>query len=535
MGALVFLVLNALVSIVLIFLSFAIDNEKNNRSDAVNPLVNSIIFLASIFGMMAITLGLCFWAPRPIFMFFGRITFMLMGWYSVGNCAYMLTYPNIEKKQSVRIIQWILNLIATWMMFKRGGLNSISIDYNSNFIISSGLVFSGTFGRRLSLTWFSMYMEVYIFVIPFVTTLMVLVRAENTRSKLERQNLHLLSMGILTSWILFRFIEFAATYQPMMRSFQLIGFLPCLLLFMNVQEKKEIWDSRRIIRFVFRFLIIYMLPALLDGIVYTILWKLFSHNAVIFYPIFLVVNIVLVIAWVILGRSVTKSEFMRDSRYAKDFENELTSINFQDDPKDIIEHFIDTFKRFVDVESVRIVVDSGNGYLESIFTEENEKLTMPVSNEAFDYLLNQKRLIVFKEKAATEYAFAAIRVPLKQIFEETKSDAFIILNEGRHIVSIIFLGKKRSDNIFNDYDFEVFSRLYSNFFVLGYYMKNILNEAVVGTVNREIRMSSQIITSIQENMDLIKTSKVDCGYRMVPAHNIGGEFVDLIRLTDQRH
>ena len=62
-----------------------------------------------------------------------------------------------------------------------------------------------------------------------------------------------------------------------------------------------------------------------------------------------------------------------------------------------------------------------------------------------------------------------------------------------------------------------------------------MNEAVVGTVNREIRMSGQIITSIQENMDLIKSKKIDAGYLMVPAHNIGGEFVDMIRLTDTRH
>ena len=36
-------------------------------------------------------------------------------------------------------------------------------------------------------------------------------------------------------------------------------------------------------------------------------------------------------------------------------------------------------------------------------------------------------------------------------------------------------------------------------------------------------------------MDFIKNPKVDVGYLMVPAHNIGGEFIDFIRLTDERH
>ena len=66
-------------------------------------------------------------------------------------------------------------------------------------------------------------------------------------------------------------------------------------------------------------------------------------------------------------------------------------------------------------------------------------------------------------------------------------------------------------------------------------MRNISNKDVLGVVNREIKMSSQIITSIQENIDHVKTPKVDIGYMMVPAHNIGGEFIDMIRLTEKRH
>ena len=67
------------------------------------------------------------------------------------------------------------------------------------------------------------------------------------------------------------------------------------------------------------------------------------------------------------------------------------------------------------------------------------------------------------------------------------------------------------------------------------YIKNIANESVVGTVNREIQMSGQIIQSIQENMDFIKNPKADVGYISIAAHNLGGEYVDFIRLTDDRH
>ncbi|MBQ5847742.1 MAG: serine/threonine-protein phosphatase, partial [Treponema sp.] len=110
-----------------------------------------------------------------------------------------------------------------------------------------------------------------------------------------------------------------------------------------------------------------------------------------------------------------------------------------------------------------------------------------------------------------------------------------ILNEGRNIVGLITMGKKISGDHLKEYDYNVFTKYYSYFFVFGYYMRNISNKEVISTVNREIKMSSQIITSIQENIDHVKNEKSDIGYLMVPAHNIGGEFIDMIRLTDTRH
>ena len=109
-----------------------------------------------------------------------------------------------------------------------------------------------------------------------------------------------------------------------------------------------------------------------------------------------------------------------------------------------------------------------------------------------------------KEYAERNTTVSGIWASLLELLDKTNSDAFILLNEGRQILGLILLGKKASGNVYSEYDYTTFNKFYSNLFVIGYYVKNIMNEAVVGTVNREIRMSGQIITSIQENMDLIK-------------------------------
>lgn len=162
-------------------------------------------------------------------------------------------------------------------------------------------------------------------------------------------------------------------------------------------------------------------------------------------------------------------------------------------------------------------------------------MSVPLGNPAFDVLMNINKSVVIYSEVEKEHVIASVKQELYDLFAVTKSDAFFILNEGHNILGIITLGVKVSGDHYKEYDYNVFTKLYSYFFVFGYYMRNISNKDIIGTVNREIRMSSQIITSIQENIDHLNNPKIDTGYLMVPAHNIGGEFIDFIRLTATRH
>lgn len=534
MENLIFLILNAIFCVALIILSFFVDGK--NKSNNVNPLVNLILFYAALFGMMALTLGFCFWAPAQLSKLAGRLTFMLIGWYSVATCKYIILFPNEGKKRLVlNILQWFFNLLALYIMFKPNGLNNITVTRDNTFQIASGLIFSGKLGRQFPATWFPVYMIFYIAVLPIFSTLILFVRAENTKNQLERQRLYLVAFGVFCSLLLFAFMAYSSRYQTMLTSLVSLGFLMEGLFFIQAAAKDEIWDKRMVIKAGLKFLLNYLLPACLGGLAFALLWPIFSFSPLVFIILFTLAVFLIIALWGIGARVIGKREILRDKRYAADFEKEITGLNFDDEPADVAQKVENIFKKYVDSSTVKILVDAGNGYLEQIFTEATDKLTLPIDDPAFDSLFNLKRQIIFRQFVEEDYSISAVRPALKRILEVSASEAFIILTEGRHIISIIFLGVKNSGNVYNAYDYSVFNKHYSNLFVVGYYMKNILNEAVVGTVNREIRMSGQIITSIQENMDIINNPKIDLGYRMVPAHNIGGEFVDLIRLTATRH
>ena len=96
---------------------------------------------------------------------------------------------------------------------------------------------------------------------------------------------------------------------------------------------------------------------------------------------------------------------------------------------------------------------------------------------------------------------------------------------------MILLEQKHLGNEYNSYDHATLEKLYPYIFVAGYYINSIANEKIIDVIKREIRMSDQVIQSIQQNMDLIKNPSIDIGYVMRPARSIGGEFIDFLRFN----
>ena len=531
----IFIILNAAIGAALIGFSFSVDSVRKNSYEG-NTLTNLTLFLAAMFIINAVSLiSIQFGAPRPLCKLLTRITYTLLAWYSVSYCDFILTF-NVEKKpRFLAVFRWILNIAALIaVFFVSGFISGVSMSKFS-YTIASKTVFDKALFGMFPMTLFSFYCVFFIVIIPFFCSLMVLVRAENTKSRLLHQNLLMLCLAVFSSWLCYGVFIVAKLYQPLIGTLILATMLPSLLLASRISTNSEVWGKSLALRTFIRCLVIYFVPALVEGLIFLGLHELLG-NSVIFYILFVILTGGVVTGWVFTGRYFTKLDIMRDSRYGDAFEESITSIDFTDEPENINKALVSTFKKYVDTTSYRMVIDAGTGFLESIFDNEgDEKIAIPADNKAFDVLLNLKHPVVFRKFAEKDYSIQSVRAEVLELLDSTKSDAFIMLNEGRRIVGIIFLGPKSSGNVFTPYDYSVFTKLYSNFFVVGYYMKNIMNESVVGTVNREIRMSSQIITSIQENMDYITNPKIDCGYRMVPAHNIGGEFIDLIRLNDHRH
>lgn len=528
---------NFIAFIVALALSFTIDKKSTTAKENAK-IVNFLLFSCLLYFLMAVTIALNLWGPPQLALFIGKITFMFMAWECVNASAYIITFPQDPKKKAktmAKLFKYILYGGAFYLVFvAKGAFTQMSIR-NDVFSITSRPIFRGPLGRQIPVSWLNLLYIIYLFVIPFFAMIMALVKTENTKDRLLKQKRLITAISVIATWLSFLYVQTVKATQPMVLSLIMLCILPQIFLIYVGNVVEEIWNFGAVIRSFLRFGLRYLIPALIVGASFAILWPSMGENLVLFCAIFIPIVSVMMIFWYYTERLIRNKDFLRDNNYASKFEAEITAIDFNEDPTAVIERVFATFKKTMTTSSMKILVSSGNENYRSVYNSEGDPVEVRIDPAMFDILLSARRQVIFREWAAKTSSVIAVRPQIMKLLNETNSEAFIVLNEGRQVISIIMLGKKSNMNLYSEYDMQILNKFYSNLFVIGYYVKNIMNEAIIGTVNREIRMSDQIITSIQENMDKIKHDKADVGYLMVPAHNIGGEFVDMIRLNDQRY
>ncbi|MBR1614199.1 MAG: hypothetical protein IJ673_01835, partial [Treponema sp.] len=112
-------------------------------------------------------------------------------------------------------------------------------------------------------------------------------------------------------------------------------------------------------------------------------------------------------------------------------------MDYSDDPKDVVKKMHDIFTQNIGMASFRVLIDQGNGELCSVYDQEGDKrIKINEKDRVFDVLLNMDSQIVLKSSVETGYHFMSIKTELLDFFKRTRSDAIILLNEGRHLLGV---------------------------------------------------------------------------------------------------
>ncbi len=526
-----YIILNFALAAFLIWLTVYIDRASKIRIDYNDPLIINVLIAAIISVVYSILI--CNFLPEAFFLLLARILFILEACFLVNISFCFIYYASVKGSPVATILKIILYVFSFYIAFFKFDAVGMTVQYG--VVIRSSYIFGGETGLVFPWTWVTVYVALYRFILPGFCCLVMLLRNEYAASRLQKHRGYLDALALFVMWGMLFFISTASHHNQAISLLYHFAYVFMILVMIAASSEKTAPSGIDTMMFVFRAFLTYMIPALVVGLLYAYFFNLYTN-----YP-FLFAFVLAAGTFIMLFYIRKVSDYLINTRrlhsadYEHAFERDLASIDYNGEMDEITNNMFNIFKKNVECSSMSVFINNGEGKLDTAYSSKNEMLSVPANNPVFDELLNIGKTVVVYSEIDNEHDLAEIKDKLAELFKVTKSDALFILNEGRNILGFIVLGIKTSGDHYKDYDISVFTKLYSYFFVFGYYMRNISNKDIIGTVNREIRMSSQIITSIQENMDPVKNPKIDVGYIMVPAHNIGGEFIDLIRLNDRTH
>lgn len=433
--------------------------------------------------------------------------------------------PHFEKKKINKftvfsIIVHVLGVISSFLF-----VYDFTWDKLYGFRFDSYMVGKMPFIRLYSL--------IFLALSPFMAIIISIVKFVTEKSRIHKQQIFLytsllfmtLTINILVSYLL-NIFSWVFVMTP-------VGYILFIFLVTSVANSTIVYDRRQIgfalIRFLVFGLLFAVISACLSIIALTEIKNLQTQITVLVFITFMVLMI----------RSIVSEKLrwlLGDKReYAEEIEKKLQKIDYSEGREKVIKAFSEIVSANIKTEGVDILVSDEKNILYPILSSSKNKQTFLTNTAVFDFVIEQNISVAVKSQVLTDAVFQDIRSELVSIMNRTSSEVMIFVREGQKIIGLLGFQQKRKGEAFTAYDIEVLTNLYSYFFLIIYYLKNIAKQDIVLTVDREIEMSDQIIESIQKNMDIIQDKIIDIDSVSYSAHRLGGDFIDFIKLSENRY
>lgn len=520
----IFFLINLLFFVAVVAFSLYIDSDGENAlSRSFVNLVLSVCIVA--FSILCILIAAHF-DNVPFINLLGRLMIFALAFVMVMLLTFCLQFPSVKSSKVLSVLRIVLLVPTIFFVIK---IKRINFAIDTGFKIDSSFVSEG-------LTWYDLFRMIYLYGFSCLSALSLLFCLKKNVSAIYKQQAVLNFFGVLIGVLLYVLMTKASQYIPAYSSLVSVCLIvPIVIMYLSSCMTIP-FDVQTVLRSIVQWVLTYGFTAFLVGLLYVILLPMRQNSFGFFIGVFAGGTVALVFLEKSISKKLKEKKFSNENDYKSELENQFIAFDYNQEPEELIQKFVYLMETYTETSHVEIMLDNDAGFLTSAYNSRDKKSPNVQSSGALiDFLAGAKRTVIFKHQATTVHDFAAFKEPLAKLFEQLNAEAFIVLRESHHLFGIIALGPRRRGNDFSDYDYKVFTNLYSYFFLFGFYMKNIANQALVGTVDREIQFSSQIVRSIQENVDVIKNPNVDVGYLSRSARSLGGDFIDFIRLTDKRY
>ncbi|MCQ2580149.1 MAG: serine/threonine-protein phosphatase [Treponemataceae bacterium] len=520
----IFLLLNVLLGVGIIFFSMSVDfDEREEKSRA---LINLVFSLSAVVIFVVFVLLAYIGGNHRMINILGKVMQFCYAAFAVSFVSFSIQYPDFKFQKVYKIVRYFLWAIAIILIWK----------FDNFAITEKGLVVLSSESPILGIKWYSLYRIIFVYLVPILSVIVLLKKTTGKITKLFRQQVFSIIFGLLVGLGLYKLLCTASVLVPM----YYFLFTYCLAVIVVVcyfaVHSSMMIDFNTIKSWTLNFLISFAIPSLLAAALFAILIQFKQANPLFFWCALLIGAVLLVIFQRWISFKIKKMQFAQGSNYEDLLEEKIAAFDYNKESEKLVGDFVALMKQYTETMHVELLIDNDAGEIKSIHHSDGKASeSISTKTSLVDSLAGCTSSVISKAQAASRHEFSTFRDDLLKMFDALDSELIIVLRESRHLFGIISLGLKRRGNTFSDYDLRALTNLYSYFFLFGFYLKNIANQSVIGTVDREIQMSSQIIRSIQDNVDRINVPAIDLGYISQSARSLGGDFIDFIRLTDSRY
>ena len=501
--------------------SFYLSFRQSNR---INILLNKISIPATAVSLcVAVSIHLVFHGQVGLqrIVSAGTLFFILLASYRILDMVFVISeigaYKILQKINAVFHLAGIALIILYVGRFQWDPLRG--------FYFSPREIVSGLSGIRF-------FTYVYLVFIPVISIAILLFKMFFVESNIHRQQLllHAFAVGFcLAIWIAesyyFTVFSWAFAFLP-------LGYLVLFALDNSIFLLTRVFDIKQIVFSLIRFIFFTVLFAAAAGFATSVIMQfIYSTGGWI-----VLITVTCIIIFFIRSFVTDKLEYIfgKTVDYEAMLDADLQRLDFGKGHDALLEAFPKMMKQHITCKGIDILISDENMHLQTVYSDFDHHNSISANLPCFEYLLNQNNTVITKTELIANYLYASIKEELLDIFETTQTEILISMREGQKLIGCILLAPKMHSAEYTPYDIRVLSNLYSYFFLVIYYLRNISKQDITVTIDREVEMSDQIIGSIQNYKDKLESHHFSMDSVTYSAHQLGGDFIDYITLNEKR-
>ncbi len=368
---------------------------------------------------------------------------------------------------------------------------------------------------------------------PILALIISLIKASREKSKIYKQQILLFSFALFSAIVIWIIGIYAAVMFKWVIAILPAGYVFLCLLTTYAFSVSVVYDKKQLLFALLRFLVFILLFAVIAGYGASLILTL-VRNITLQIILLVMCGFTFLVIRNIIAQKL--KWFLGDtSEYAKAIETELQKIDYSLGRETVLNSFTEILLDHLKACGMDVLITSERDILEPVYSTFGTTATFEATAPVFEQLLKRNITVVMKSEILTNTEFAVIRSDIVGMMNSTASEVLIFVRESQKLIGVIGIGEKRKKEEYTAYDYNVLINLYSYFFLVIYYLRNIAKEDIILTVDREIEMSDQIIGSIQKNMDKVEKKSIEVASVSYSAHQLGGDFIDFIKLSEDRY